>query len=602
LENADPVTTLRFSNDGALLLTGNERASIRIWSVTLGTELAQLASMRDGAWSVIDAAGRYDAAVGAELAGLQRLIRRQSVNLSQLKEGFWDPGLLAKHLGWNPEALRPVNGIDAIEPAPRVEIDAPERGAGSARIRLWDQGGGIGTVRVRVNGKEVDLAPTQLGAADDGSAVSIDLSAAAIQSGRTNTLEATVWNEAGNLASRGTTVTWLDGGDRAAATPALYAIVIGISEFASEDLTLRFAASDARAVADVIERGASRLLGSDNVHVSLLASDAGPRPNKENIRAAFAEAERATADDVLFVYLAGHGVISGADAYAYLTADARNLYAVEPSAAVTSAELVDWIKRSKALKQVMVLDTCAAGAVEGELLAARGIPSDQIRAIERLQSRTGFQVLMGSAADRLSYEATQFGSGLLTQALMQGRQGAALRDGEYVDVSRLFQYAADEVPVLARSLGGVQQPIVAAPGGLSFDIGRLTPEDRAAITLPLARPMLLRPVFLDPAQGFDHLDLMTLVRAQLSAASAPTARGSASLPYAIYLDADELTGAIRLSGTYSVDAQAVVVNVNLIRDGRRVFGFDVSGDRADPRALAVAIASEAQAAIVGLRD
>jgi hypothetical protein len=137
---------------------------------------------------------------------------------------------------------------------------------------------------------------------------------------------------------------------------------------------------------------------------------------------------------------------------------------------------------------------------------------------------------------------------------------------------------------------------------LSFDIGRLTPEDRAAITLPLARPMLLRPVFLDPAQGFDHLDLMTLVRAQLSAASAPTARGSASLPYAIYLDADELTGAIRLSGTYSVDAQAVVVNVNLIRDGRRVFGFDVSGDRADPRALAVAIASEAQAAIVGLRD
>jgi hypothetical protein len=209
---------------------------------------------------------------------------------------------------------------------------------------------------------------------------------------------------------------------------------------------------------------------------------------------------------------------------------------------------------------------------------------------------------MGSAADRLSYEATQFGSGLLTQALMQGLQGPALRDGEYVDVSRLFQYAADEVPVLARSLGGVQQPIVAAPGGLSFDIGRLTPEDRAAITLPLARPMLLRPVFLDPAQGFDHLDLMTLVRAQLSAASAPTARGSASLPYAIYLDADELTGAIRLSGTYSVDAQAVVVNVNLIRDGRRVFGFDVSGDRADPRALAVAIASEAQAAIVGLRD
>ena len=45
-----------------------------------------------------------------------------------------------------------------------------------------------------------------------------------------------------------------------------------------------------------------------------------------------------------------------------------------------------------------------------------------------------------------SYEATQFEQGLLTHALLKGMRGAALDREEYVDVSKLFQYAADEVP------------------------------------------------------------------------------------------------------------------------------------------------------------
>jgi hypothetical protein len=336
------------------------------------------------------------------------------------------------------------------------------------------------------------------------------------------------------------------------------------------------------------------------VHVTLLTSDGTTRPDKARIRAAFDAAARARPDDVLFVYLAGHGVVSGDDTYAYLTADARSLFEVDAAASVTSVELVDWIKRSKALKQVMVLDTCAAGAIADELLSARGVPGDQIRAIERLQSRTGFHVLMGSAADRLSYEATQFGRGLLTHALLQGLYGAALRDGEYMDVSRWFQYAVDEVPALARQLGGVQQPLVAAPQGASFDLGRLTAEDRAAIPLPSARPLVLRPVFLDPERGFDHLELMTAVRARLLDASVPSARGDNLARSAVYVDADELPGAVRLSGTYSVRGDVVTVTVNLIRDGTRIGGYEVGGTRARGAALADAITAEAQRALAAI--
>jgi hypothetical protein len=80
----------------------------------------------------------------------------------------------------------------------------------------------------------------------------------------------------------------------------------------------------------------------------------------------------------------------------------------------------------------------------------------------------------------VSYETTQYAQGLLTYSLLEGMKGRALRDGDYVDVGKLFGHAVDQVPELAGKIGGLQHPLVAAPRGSSFDIGRLTAEDRPA--------------------------------------------------------------------------------------------------------------------------
>jgi hypothetical protein len=548
----------------------------------------------------LDRQGRYDAANAGDIPGLHWVVGNESIVLSQLKERYYTPRLLAKILGFDKEPLPTVEGLQLIHLFPQVEYEAPAPGSTQLTVTLTNRGGGIGRVQVLVNGKEIaaDVRGPNPNPQAASAELSVDLAGAPLQPGESNTIQVVAWNTEGYLSSRGVKVMWTPPGSPATQAPELYALVGGISEYASPALRLSFAAKDAEDMARALELGAKRLFGVAKVHVTLLHTSNDPQtlaPTKANFRTAFEAMRKAKPGDILVVYLAGHGVaLQGErDLYGYLTLEARSTDLSDPAVrarvAITSDELVEWLKQIPALKQVMVLDTCAAGAFATKLVEQRAIPADQIRAIERMKDRTGFHILMGSAADKVSYEATQYGQGLLTYALLQGMRGAALREGEYVDVSTLFQYATDQVPQLARHIGGIQKPLIAAPRGDSFDVGRLTKEDKIAIPLAAVKPLLLRPVLLDPEQGFDHLELMAAVRQRLLGESSGTTRGSVREQVAVYVDADELPGALRPSGTYTVDGQRVQVNLFLIRDGQRMANFQIVGTVDDPAGLAAKI-------------
>ena len=74
-------------------------------------------------------------------------------------------------------------------------------------------------------------------------------------------------------------------------------------------------------------------------------------------------------------------------------------------------------------------------------------------------------VSMGSTADAVSYEASQYEQGLLTYSLLEGMKGTALRKDQYVDVNGLFQRAVEEVPELAKGIDGIKKPRIASRGG-----------------------------------------------------------------------------------------------------------------------------------------
>lgn len=583
------VIMLAFSPDGRFLVSTSLDQSVGVWDPRSGERLARLVSFSDGSWAVVDRLGRYDAANGGDVAGLHWVVGMEPVALDQLKQRYFEPGLLAKLLGYNREPLRAVAGLEQPLLYPELSVAPISPAEQRLRIRLHNRGGGIGRVAVFVNGREISADARGPAADPEAPELALELPLADhpyLVPGRENRIEVKAYNAAGYLASRGVVEVFTPPGDPPAQRPTLWAIVAGVSDYADDGLDLRYAAKDARDMATALRLGAERFAAIGRIELQLLSTgqDSDRLPTKENLRRAFSAAGAAKPGDLLVVYLAGHGTARG-DEYYFLTQEARSTGLDDPQvragSAVSSAELVSWLKDSGALKQVIILDTCAAGQAALNLVEERSIPSDQVRALERLKDRTGFHVLMGSAADAVSYEATQYEQGLLTYALLQGMRGPALRQDEFVDVSQLFQYAVDEVPQLAQNIGGIQRPRIAAPRGSSFDIGRLTEAERARIPWYAPKPLLLHPVLLNSTALLDDLELSLGLRQRLRASSYAAARNEAPALPLVYVNAADLSGAIRPSGTYTVVGDRVAVRLVLARNGQVLQELQVDGHRSD---------------------
>jgi hypothetical protein len=305
-------------------------------------------------------------------------------------------------------------------------------------------------------------------------------------------------------------------------------------------------------------------------------------PTRNRFVQAFLDAAKAKANDLLVVYLAGHGVNYGGqdgDFY-YLTMDATSGSLEDPAVraanAISSHELTEWINAIPALKQVLILDTCASGRMIEKLTVKRDIASSQIRSLERMKDRTGLYILAGAAADAVSYEASRYGQGLLTWSLLFGMHGAALRESQFVDVSRLFNHVADQVPRLAQDIGGIQRPVIAMPkSGASFDFGQILDEDKLNCIHPAqVRPLILQANFQDDEKFQDHLKLSKLINTALRKASA----GVRDARF-IFVEADDLPNAYSLAGRYRIVGSMIKVKVLLFEDNTKKEVFDIAGDK-----------------------
>jgi WD40 repeat protein len=603
--------SVAFSPDGKKLVSACSDMRVKLWNVELGKELASLIAIDQNDWVVIDPAGRFDASDGA-MKLMHFVVGLEPIALSQLKLRYYEPGLLQKIFKGEP--LRDVSAFLDVRLTPDVqEIESSSQNPANTKrtIKLTNRGGGIGRVQVFVNEREfiADARDQKLKQDPEvkEALVTFDLTGASVIAGEKPNVKVVAWNYdpqamdqyKGYISSRGTELPFAPVAARPAKKPELYAIIAGISDYAGDKLDLRFAAKDAEDIYRAINVGGKNLFGVERLHVTLLATGDNPQsipPTKENFQKAFAAyAQQARPEDIFFAYLSGHGITlgRGSDTYLYLTKDANTTDTdllqkdsdLLSRATINSDELREWFKSVTALKQVLILDTCAAGAVVVKLSSlSKDVQTEAIRAIDQMQDVTGFHVLMGSAADAVSYEATQYGQGLLTYSLLQGiKSGEALEEGGRIDVARLFQYAANKVPRMAQGIGGIQRPEIRSPSGdsKSFALGLISSvADKKEIPLETPKPLILRPVLLNQKLGRDDLKLTPLLRDALREESYATVRGRDAAPL-VFVDAEEMPDAIIPTGLYTIEGETVRVTLNLVRNDEVVKSFTLVGRRTD---------------------
>ncbi len=573
------IIDLAFSADGNYLFSSGANQMTQLWQIVSGNNLAAVIGFNNGTWAVVDQQGRYDASNGGKISGLHWVIGKETIQLSQLKQRYYEPGLLSKVLGYNLEPVRNIEAFSHPKLYPKITSSWDPKNTSVLNLRLEEQGGGIGKVVILINGKEVVADARGYANTTSSGTMNINFDIddhPFLIPGEENMVEVYAYNNENYLSSRGVQQVFTAPAIKQNMQPTLWAIIAGISDYQGQRIDLHYAAKDAVDIETALTIGAEKLFGPDRVNVKLITTANGKDaiwPDKPAFTQAFQQLMDAKPWDILVIYLAGHG-LSIKDEYYYLTAEAGTIDLSDPAIVkhlmISGSELTQWLKRTPIQKQVMLLDTCAAGSIANSFSETREISSGQIRAIERMKDRTGLHVLMGSAANAVSYEATQFEQGLMTYALLQGIKGAALKDNELVDVSTLLQYVADTVPELAADIGGVQRPRIASPDfSESFSIGYLDKTAQALIPLKIRKPVLLKPVFINQETLLDTVNLTARLRNYFREQNYKKNKkekfNSASINIA-YLDIERFPAAIYVSGVYQIIANKMHVRYALGRD------------------------------------
>ncbi|KOR27867.1 hypothetical protein TI05_18075, partial [Achromatium sp. WMS3] len=146
----------------------------------------------------------------------------------------------------------------------------------------------------------------------------------------------------------------------------LYLVAVGVSDYANDDLDLRFAAADAQAFHQAILRQSSNLY--KQVHERLLITGGTTPPTANNIRDALDLFTQATPKDTIILFLAGHGVRQYMQYY-FLPqdADSRNQQ-------WRSSTVIRWNELQTALatakgQRLFFVDTChSAAAINPRLI------------------------------------------------------------------------------------------------------------------------------------------------------------------------------------------------------------------------------------------
>jgi hypothetical protein len=233
--------------------------------------------------------------------------------------------------------------------------------------------------------------------------------------------------------------------------PKLYALAIGVSDYSLKELSLKYAAKDARDFAQALMLQKGGLYR--DVSVKVLTDKAATR---DDIMDGLDWLQKETTSrDVAMVFIAGHGVNDPTGVYYYLPHNA------DPDRLKRTGVVFTDIRNTLAAlsgKAILFVDTCHSGNVMG----GRRALTDMNSMVNELSSaENGVVVFASSTGRQYSLEDVKWGNGAFTKALVEGLSGGADLHGKgKITINMLDLYLSEKVKELT---GGKQTPTTTKP-------------------------------------------------------------------------------------------------------------------------------------------
>lgn len=497
-----PVWTVNMSGDGRLAVAGLGDGTIRWYRLSDGMEILSLFAEPDGKhWVLWTPEGFFDHGEGGDaLIGYQlnqldqgRLKGSVFVRVEQLYSLFFRRDLVVKKFRGDAEdeiaaQLKRIGDVRAVLGRglpPDLKLTeyclgstckavAPEeqlRGA-TGRIQpleangpevvlhfdVKDRGGGIGRLLVRNKGaSEAAAGGTRAVKGDTHSEERI----VKLQPGL-NYIMLSAFNGANEIETdaKQRPALALRYDAKVAQKPVMRLLAVGIDQYTGKDVPkLANAASDAKGVAEVMHNDKKQEIFSNVDAVVLTDGDA----TLANIDKAFeALASRTKPDDLVFVFLAGHGVALDGKYY-YIPVDLPDT--ADKSIrehTLTYDDLALRLSKFPTARAVVVLDTCYSGAFAVDDSIMRDLRDQTVG--KQISHATGRFILAGSSSQQEALDGVD-GHGVFTEVLLKGlsgdadRQNAGNRD-QRVSIYELGEYTKAQVPQLASKIakGYAQKP------------------------------------------------------------------------------------------------------------------------------------------------
>lgn len=233
--------------------------------------------------------------------------------------------------------------------------------------------------------------------------------------------------------------------------PKMHVLAIAASEYAGGIFPpLDFPVIDAQSILDELTTR-SQGLYEPGVVRNMVNERVSPRTVQDAINALKRELKTSRPDDLLVVFMAGHGFAFEHDYYFVPPHQRFAKTSVGPELETDLKELgIAWsqLLQLGALpcRKVFMLDTCYAGNV-----LLRQNPADHWKEAIRPLKRDQIVVISATDVNQAAVEAAALGHGVFTKCLLDGFGGDADvgKDGQ-VDLREISDYVVNQVPLITR--------------------------------------------------------------------------------------------------------------------------------------------------------